>query len=66
LILKKNATESNKKLERKEDNKMELNEFIETFSNREKINNFTQKISNCGKFQLDGCQVLGSFYKVKI
>jgi len=61
----KNATDANKRLEKKEPNKMELADFIETFSTRQKINNFSTKIANCGKLQLDSCAILSKLYNIK-
>jgi translation initiation factor 3 subunit H len=55
-----------KKGEKKEEKRLELGEFIESFASRQKINNFVTKISEGGKLQLDSCQLLSHFYQLKL
>jgi len=61
----KNSQET-KKGEKKEDKRIELSDFIESFASRQKINNFVTKIGEGGKLQLDNCQLLTHFYQLKM
>jgi hypothetical protein len=62
----KNIIPEPKKGEKKEEKRVDTTDFIESFASRQKLNNFSQKISEGGKLQLDSVNLIGHFYQLKL